>query len=327
MRHWWIGLRRRAEARVRRCSLRRQGPDGPRVTLASRRIYIVPTPAGGIFAAMLATMLAGAMNYNNNLGFALAFLLTGVGLAAIYQTHRHLLGLRISYLGAEPVFAGAPLAVRFRLENGSAEPRDELRLAWPEAQEVPGGLRAGESRLVALPLPTTRRGHQPLPALRIATTAPLGLMRAWTWVQLDMALLVWPAAAPYAAPAAPHTAGAAGDRHQTDGDDYSGLRGYQPGDNQRRIAWRQSARLDELVVREFRDAGQTSHWFDWAREPAAEVETRIARLTRRVLDADAAGLRWGLSLPGSRIGPGTGREQLSAALQALALLEPAGASP
>ena len=95
-------VRRRAE----RWARTRQGSDPHSVSLHTRRIYILPTRAGIIFAAIVFTMLLGSMNYNNNLGFVLTFLLTGIAVVSIYHCHRNLTELCLHYLGAEPVFAG-----------------------------------------------------------------------------------------------------------------------------------------------------------------------------------------------------------------------------
>ena len=100
MRSPWVFIRESIGERTRRWARRRHGQDPPQLILASQRIYILPTPSGLVYAVLLATMLAGSMNYNNNLAFALTFLLAGIGIVAIYHTHRTLSGLRVQYLGA-----------------------------------------------------------------------------------------------------------------------------------------------------------------------------------------------------------------------------------
>ncbi|MCL4776314.1 MAG: DUF58 domain-containing protein [Gammaproteobacteria bacterium] len=306
--------------RVQDWALRRQGSDPPQLTLASGRIYILPTVPGLLYAAMLATMLAGAMNYNNNLGFALTFLLAGAGVASIYHTHRILVGLRIHYRGAEPVFAGDPLQVRFSLVNDSAEAREEIYLDWTGSAAVPGGLPARQSRSLCLPLATSRRGSLPLPRLRLSTRAPLGLMRAWAWVHLDARPLVYPR------PGSRVPAGQATDASLRDrGDEeFAGLRAYQPGDSPRRVAWRHYARSDELLVQDYRGGStEDCRWLDWERV-AGDADTRASRLARLVIDACEADTAWGLRLPGTRLGPARGRDHLHRCLAALATVESPG---
>lgn len=315
-------LRDRWRSRLQRWALRRQGSDPPQLTLASARIYILPTVPGLLYAAMLATMLAGAMNYNNNLGFALTFLLAGAGVASIYHTHRILAGLRIHYLGAEPVFAGDPLSVRFSLVNEAAEAREEIVLDWAGSSDIPGGLAARQARTVCLPLATRRRGALPLPGLRLSTRAPLGLMRAWAWVHMEPRPLVYPRPASRV-PAGSRPAGEAADpgpRVQGD-DDFAGLRRYQPGDSPRRVAWRHYARADELLIQEYRGGrAEDSLWLDWDCVPG-DADLRAARLARLVIDAHEAGSAWGLRLPGARLGPACGRDHLHRCLAALATVE------
>ena len=55
---------------------------------------------------VLLLMLAGSMNYENNLGYFMTFQLGAVGLLSMLFAFRDLHGLRVSLLPATPVFAG-----------------------------------------------------------------------------------------------------------------------------------------------------------------------------------------------------------------------------
>jgi len=85
--------RRAVEAKVERWARKRQGTDRPVTELHSRRVYILPTAIGLVFALMAFTMLLGSMNYNNNLSFALTFLLTGLGFVSMHQCQRNLVSV------------------------------------------------------------------------------------------------------------------------------------------------------------------------------------------------------------------------------------------
>ena len=114
----WIGA---LGARAERWARKRQGPDPASTHLHAPRIYILPTRAGFIFAFIVFTMLLGAMNYNNNMGFALTFLLAGIGVVSIHHCHRNLADLYLHFLGGHPVFAGEPMVLRFVVENRVTE--------------------------------------------------------------------------------------------------------------------------------------------------------------------------------------------------------------
>ena len=72
----------------------------------TRQLYILPTRYGALYACMLLAMLAGAINYTLSLGFALTFLLAGLGLVAMLHAWRNLAGITLEIAKAEPVFAG-----------------------------------------------------------------------------------------------------------------------------------------------------------------------------------------------------------------------------
>ena len=104
---------------------RRQGPDGDVIELHQRRVYILPTRTGLVFGLVLFTMLLGALNYSNNMGFALAFLLTAVTVISIHHTQRNLAGLRLTIEGCAAVFAGELVECGVRIVNeGGAGDRE-----------------------------------------------------------------------------------------------------------------------------------------------------------------------------------------------------------
>jgi len=311
----------RLGARARAWARRRQGVDSSRTTLHTGRIYILPTRAGVIFGVILFTMLLGAMNYNNNLGFALTFLLAGVGIVSMHHCHHNLAGLQIQALGAQPVFAGDPLVFRFQLENDSRQARWQLRLGWDGHYPLTTELTAGSRRRLNLALPTEHRGRLSTPRLQISTLYPLGLLKAWAWVNMELDGLVYPQPAPTANGQDRGESGQHEDGHDTSGEeDFSGLRDWRPGDPPRRIAWKVLARTGQTLVSEYRSGSPAPLWIDWDSESHNDPERRIAALTRRVLAAHHAGRVYGLRLPGVELPPGSGQAQLGRCLEKLALL-------
>ena len=72
------------------------------VVLGHRRVYIVPTRLGWMYAATLGILLVGSINYALQLGFALTFLLAGMGIAGMVHTTRNLARLAVSTARASP---------------------------------------------------------------------------------------------------------------------------------------------------------------------------------------------------------------------------------
>src|SRR5258708_7607992 len=69
-----------------------------------RRVYIVPTRFGYGFGFLMLVMLMGAMNYSNSMAFALTFLLTGLGLIAMHQTHGNLVNIEVWQTRVAPAY-------------------------------------------------------------------------------------------------------------------------------------------------------------------------------------------------------------------------------
>src|SRR2546429_552621 len=93
-------------------------PEHGTMVLVHRRVYIVPARLGWLFAATLGILLIGSINYALSLGFALTFLLAGLGLAGMVHTARNLARMAISVGRAEPVFAGEAAQFRLYLDGG-----------------------------------------------------------------------------------------------------------------------------------------------------------------------------------------------------------------
>lgn len=104
--------------------LNRRIPPASSVELNQRRVFILPTRQGGAFGLALLVMLLAAINYQNSLAYGLTFLLLSLGVVTILHTYRNLAGLRLTALGADPVFAGERAGFRVRLKacGGRARP-------------------------------------------------------------------------------------------------------------------------------------------------------------------------------------------------------------
>jgi uncharacterized protein (DUF58 family) len=86
------------------------------------------------------------------------------------------------------------------------------------------------------------------------------------------------------------------------------------------IAWRLAARSDELSTKQFEAAGGGDLVLDFDALPSSiDVEQRLSRLTRWVLDADAAHMRYGLRLPDAIVELGSGAPHRERCLAALAV--------
>jgi len=297
-------------------------PERGTIVLSHRRVYIVPSRLGLLFAGSLLILLVGSINYVLSLGFALTFLLAGMGLAGMVQTARNLAQLSVRAGRVEPVFAGEAARFRLGLWNEGNFDRPEIlvrHLGSGTQRLIDVGAAAAAEATLAVPAP--RRGWQPLGRVMLETRFPLGLFRAWSYVEPDCRCLVYPRPEPGPLPPPAPAAQAGGTRASAQGsEDFSGLRGYQPSDSPRHVAWKSVARAGEMLTKQFAGDAVVELWLDIEQLPAAlGLERRLSRLTAWVLAAERAGARYGLRLEGKLIAPGRGDAHRAACLEALAL--------
>lgn len=317
-RHYSERLKRRAL----RWARKRQGRDGHVTTLASRRIYILPTGVGFVFGLMAFAMLLGSMNYNNNLSFVLTFMLVSLGFVSMHQCQRNLVGLELSFAGVEPVHAGQPVEFRIAIRNRARSPRFHVQLYDGRIVSDIITIPAGESRLFSLELPTRQRGRLELPRFGIRSTFPFELFRAWSWLHMDLEALVWPAQADKTPPPPAALAATGHRQHDARGEeDFAGLRRYHAGDSPRHVAWKAYARSGDLLSKQFAGADTSSQWFDFDDVPSPDLEERLSILTRWIVDAEREQRDYGLRLPGAEFPPAHGDAQRQQCLRALALYE------
>jgi uncharacterized protein (DUF58 family) len=301
----------------------RRTEDGV-IVLVQRRIYILPTRQGLLFAVVLLIMLTGSINYALGLGFVLTFLLFALALNAMIHTFRNLANLRVTGGRAEPVFAGDVARFLVHLGNAADTERYAIGLTHdgtdPAFVDVPA--RATMPAVARVPAP--RRGVLRPGRLTLFTRFPLGLYRAWSYLDLDLHCTVYPRPAFPGLPLPRAAASPGGGAESGTGqEDFSGLRPYHAGDSPRHIAWKAAARDQGLLTKQFSGRAETQLWLDWTLLPAQmAVEDRLSHLARWVIDAHATGIAYGVRLPGKTVDLAAGEAQREACLEALALYEP-----
>ena len=300
----------------------RAAPERGPVFLSQRRVYILPTRHGVLFGVALLLMLIGSINYQLSLGFILTFLLAGMGVVAILHTYRNLAHVSVSAGRIEPAFAGRTVRFHLHIDNATRFDRVAVDMRCGAAAETVDVPARGVAS-ATLALPAERRGWLRLPRVTVETRYPVGLFRAWSYVQPDARALVYPRPDDSSLPLptfVPHRGDAA---HAGVGsDDFAALRPYQLGDSPRHIAWKSAARDGQLLTKVFTGRGAAELWLDFGALPAAlGVEGRLSRLTRQVLLAEEAHVAYGVRLPGRSFGPDLGESHCDACLKALALFD------
>ena len=300
-----------------------KGSETGPVVLGQRRVYILPTAGGLMFGVTLLLMLIGSINYNLNLGYVLVFLLAGNGMVSMLHTWRNLARISLRPGKAAPVFAGELAGFRVQVENPGSLLRTSLAVQLSGQQPEYFDAAAGGSQEVVARIPAVMRGLLYPGRFRIFTTYPLGLFYAWAIVDLDMHCLIYPKPEPgnISLPPAQSSSGE-GSASGTGEEDFAGLRTFRQGDSPRRIAWKAFARSEVFLSKQFSGSAAAQLWLDFADIPGVlGLEAKLSRLARWVIESEAAGLRYGLRLPGSEYDPDSGALHRDRCLQALALFK------
>ena len=292
---------------------------GP-ITLDRQRIFILPTRHGLMFAVLLLLMLVGSINYTLSLGFVLTFLLGGMALVAILHTYRNLAHLVVSAGKTTPVFAGEQASFALCLNGSGTAERYAVGVMLGKQPPLFVDVPADVTVTAAIALHAPQRGILRLGQLTLFTRFPLGLFHAWSKLDLAMTCIVYPQ--PDSAKL-PQLTGVHGPGDRTiaaeGSDDFRGMRPYHPGDSLSHVAWKAMAQGRGMLTKQFSGQARPELWLDWDDLAGMPDEARLSRLCRWVLDAQNAGLNYGLRIPGTTVTPGNGEAHQRTCLEALAL--------
>ena len=301
-----------------------------------QRIYIMPTRHGVLFGLMLLAMLLGAVNYNNSMAFVLTFILFSLLLVTILHTCKNLAGLVINEASPTPVFSGELAKFPLILDNRNGHLRFSIsfvrvpkkwRLFTNAKKSInmgsptaPCGAKANEFCRVELPIKASQRGLLKAGRVKIYTTFPLGLFKAWSYIDMQQSCLVYPKPAGHNAFPPFKLTETTGIQGNTSGtDDFIGFRNYRAGDSIKDIAWKAYAQQRGLFIKRFSGCGSDKlhlNWNDVAH--LTDVEARLSQLCHWIIEAESQFLLYSLAIPGAYIDTGHGEKHLHHCLSSLA---------
>ncbi len=299
---------------------KRSGPFDGAVTLTRDRVYIIPTKAGLIFSLLLLTLLIGSINYEKNLGFVLTFLLTGIGNILLLSTWRNIAGLELKNSMSLPVFSGQAATFSVQLVNHQLFDRFSIAISQHGTEQDIVDCSASSKQIINFKVETNKRGLLNAGRFRLYTEFPSGLFVAWTWVDLSMSCMVYPAPDNnIKMPVFDHSDNGNSDSSGKGLENFSHLRKYQQGDNISRISWKAAAKNDELFSKEFIGSKPVTHWINWNDIPARDNEQRLSIMTALIIHAKKNQQCYGIRLPEKQIQPDSGDKHFHQCLTALAL--------
>jgi len=298
------------------------------------RIRLRPTGLWLLFGPILGCMWLAAVNYSNNLVYAILYLVGSLSFVSIFYTWRNLSSLEVEHIRVNPAFAGENIEMEIHLRNPGPRPIYGLFFARSNEETAlscrppllplrdGGGLRieGGDSRSAEVSFPSSGRGMYRFETLHVRTAYPFGLFSASFRVLVDSVYYVYPRARGSADWPRLRTGGGKGLPASLEpGDDFSGVRAYQPGESLRHIDWKAYARGRPLSVKQFTGGDGRELWLDAAEMVRLPLEDRLSQLALWVVNAEKEEIPYALRLGRTTLPLGLGPVQARRALEVLAV--------
>jgi uncharacterized protein (DUF58 family) len=285
-----------------------------------------------LFGPVLGCMWMAAVNYSNNLVYAVLYLIGALSFVSAFHTWRNLAPIHIEHVRVKPAFAGEEIEVEIHLRNTGKRAsynlgfeRVDRGTTIPLRARKGTSVEAGDARIVTAFLPPARRGAYQIDKLVARSAYPFGLFWAITRVPVTLTYYVYPEPRGRGQLPAMQSTGEEG-RPSRSGDDFSGVRAYSPGESLRHIDWKAFARGRPLVVKQFTGGEGWELWLEARALTGMSLEDRLSQLTLWAVQAEEGEVPYGLSVGDVHLPPALGPIHRRHVLEALATggREPSG---
>jgi len=283
-----------------------------------------------MLAVLLFLMLLGSLNYANNPAYLLTFLLISLSTNAMYQTWHNLRGVQIQQMATRPVFCGQEACFQYQLSSQNSTEKPAIQVNFDFSQASVADLKTSQlPEILSLNHLTHHRGMVKPGALIVSTRFPLGLFRAWCYIDNVEGVLVYPKLAkesPYLFVSSNNLLHKNNQADMLGNDDFLQLRNYQLGDSPRQIDWKAFAKERGLMSKQFSSQQGDPLIIDWSNFSDEKIETRLSLMARAIVSADNNHLAYALHLPNMKIASNSGSKHRHECLSALALFDNTGHS-
>jgi len=293
-----------------------------------------PTALWIIFGPILGCMWLAAVNYSNNLVYAILYLIAALSFVSIFHTWKNLASLCIDHIRIQPAFAGEEVRMEIYLRNPSKQTIYGIFFARlseetgftrrPTPLRTPDGrgfrIDPGDSCAAQVVFPAQRRGMYKFETLLVRTSYPFGLVWASMRVPVNAEYYIYPQARGADEWPMLHPSGEQGSPiSNKPGDDFSGVRAYMPGESLRHVDWKAFARGRPLSVKQFTGGSGHELYLDAAEMSRLPLEARLSQLALWIVNAEQAEIPYALKLGRTALPLGLGETQCRRALEALAV--------
>ena len=296
------------------------------------RLKLRPTGLWILFGPILGCMWLAAINYSNNLVYAILYLIASLTFVSVFYTRRNCSDLELAHLRLHSGFAGDTIRAEICLENPLARPVYGLVFAAAEKKVdekryIPLKLpnRAvltfgpGEQGVVEAEFPAGTRGRREIVFLQVRSSYPFGLICAAVEFTAPEEFFVYPKAQGRLPLPLPQQSGADGLFVPAfPGDDFAGVRNYSPGENLRHVDWKAFARGRSMMIKYYSGGNRPEVHLDDSTLRQLPWEERLSQLAAWVLEADRDTIPFSLRIGDKTLPTGSGPDHRRLALEFLA---------
>jgi len=289
------------------------------------QVYLKPTIEGWWWIGAITLLMLMGWGYTNNLCLAMGMLLFAVTVVLLMEAHFNLDGIRVSGLVVEDQYQGSLAPWRLHWSSKRARQRHKLFLSWdgdgPEGEfNLPAAL-TGEADGGWI---FSARGIWRASHVKLTSSYPLGLFRAWSYHAVKVEAWVYPrpVMGPVNSRYWDEGLGVNRVHDSPSGDEPGDFRRYAEGDSPTRIAWKAIARGLPPHSKTFTEEKSQRAFYTWPIGTGDE-EAR-GRLAQRIEQHYRAQESWALQIHGRLMSLESGAKHRQASLRALTQDHPEG---
>lgn len=272
-------------------------------TLRQKDVLVFIYKQGFLYLVLILITFIAGINYANNLILGFCFLISAILCISFYLTFKQLHDLQIDIVLPEvgQVDQAIILKLLFKQPIGAAR---YLRIQWQTQEQLVFIDQTQYS--VELAVMADKRGLYEFGAVKIYSTYPLGLVRAWTYLYPKHKVWVAPKGYDWQKEHKNKPTSA-----QDSLDEFKELRGFQHGDSYQNVAWKQVARGQGFLIKMFEAQANHQHLeIDYQQIPAQSHEDKLSFMMGLVEQCEQLGDDYALILPHARLESGQGQSQL-----------------
>lgn len=263
--------------------------------LSYKKIYVLPTYGGCIVLSLTFVSIVSATATGNNLLYLFTIFMSLFVLFTMIRAHQNINELEVTNFQSAPAMQGKNLIALYNLQNPRGDTRKDIqietrnfRTIWDDRMGLACNNtvhRFSELKMIYQP---ASRGLYKSDSIRLKSTFPFGLWRAWSWHPQNINFIVYPEAFGNQKLRRCRNTDKKGDSHLLDGgDDFKETKPYKEGDNSRHIDWKSLARGRNLQVKIFTSGGLPMALVDiedvsptsTSGDPETDLETKLKQVS------------------------------------------------